>query len=388
MIRSARLRVELRRSLELSLWCSLICVAVISPLVLGQILRLREILWPLSGDHLRRLTELMLGGSLILLEVALPLAILGGVTLSVRRWRAQGEYLDWWLIGGSPIVFLRPVIILALVVTTLNIHLTESVTPRTIRALRDNAMELGLNKWRSLVPQMLSKAHPNISTRPSIRSRHFLIESNKPYERDPHVNKGSERRVFTYIMCSPEGFLPRQFQTQLNAHPHREQTHSASCLTTWWRENDERKDTVTLHNLRLNSSTINLSIDHFELSFFSAPLSRIKKTFGPPNSLDSPSLNKSVHHRFIYLKRRMLPLLCLLFAVIASWAGLSLNAVRCAVVNLTAVGIGFGGLRGLELWSRAGGLSPELAASLPTLLLATFCAWMLRDIYRRHPQPI
>ena len=84
----------------------------------------------------------------------------------------------------------------------------------------------------------------------------------------------------------------------------------------------------------------------------------------------------------------MLPLLCLLFAVIASWAGLSLNAVRCAVVNLTAVGIGFGGLRGLELWSRAGGISPELAAYLPTLLLATFCAWTLRDIYHRHPQPI
>ena len=361
-------------------WQLVIAFSLTVPLLFGQLLRLRSIIWPVSEESLPTLLSLIGGGSIILLEVALPLAALGSVILGSRRWRSRREYQDWWSIGGSPLHFIRPIIILSIINTLIGWHLSQRVTPRTLRSLKSVAITLGQGHWRAIIPHLADRLDLHTQPMNLLREDLAITPLMSPHTESPHTesshwllkSKANDRSEvgYTFIKCD---FTMRE----------------EACLSTWWWRSDEQSSKLTLHDVRYVSKQAQLTLGRLD---FKLPadmrLSKLYKTFGPPNSLDNDQLDHSVHHRFIYHKRLALPLLNLILMLVGAWSGLSLNLGGCLIVAVTMVSGGLGLLRALELWARMGHLSPLVAAWLPTLILLIVTAWALRDLMRRPPQHI
>ena len=357
---SARVQLHLKHGFELMRWMTVITLSLVLPLVLGQLLRLRSVIWPINPDMSEALIHLFLGGSLILLEVAFPISVLIVSILCVRRWRANGTYFDWCSMGGSPLQLISPLLLLGLFTSIFSYYIANQLSPQTIAQLSTEAEELVQKRWRALIPRALEKAHLPISNSEGITTPHrssWLFES--------HFTEGDG---FSYIGCD-----------------HQEHT----CLSTWWREEDESAQGVELRDLLIKAPTTQIQMKTFTLSLPPLQLNRVHKTFGPPNSLQNHELNFDLtHHRFIFHKRQSMAWLCLIFAIIGACSALLLNLSQCLFVSGALLLVGFGLLRSLELIARAGWLSPIIAAWMPPSLLFIMAIWSVLHLQRKPPKPI
>jgi lipopolysaccharide export LptBFGC system permease protein LptF len=357
---SARVQLHLKHGFELMRWMTVITLSLVLPLVLGQLLRLRSVIWPINPDMSEALINLFLGGSLILLEAAFPISILIVSILCVRRWRTEGIYFDWCCMGGSPLQLVTPLLSLGLITSISSYYIANQLSPRTIAQLSTQAEDLVQKRWRALIPRALEEAHLPISNSEGITIPHrssWLFES--------HLTEGD---VFSYIGCD-----------------HQEHT----CLSTWWCAEDESAQGVELRDLMIKTPTTQIQMKTFTLSLPPLQLDRVHKTFGPPNSLQNHELNFDLtHHRFIFHKRQSMAWLCLIFAIIGACSALLLNLSQCLFVSGVLLSVGFGLLRSLELIARAGWLSPIIAAWMPDFILVAIASWFVLKLQRSPPKPL
>lgn len=357
---SAPMQLHLKHSIELVLWLICISGSLTLPLVGGQLLRLRAAIWPISTDMIDQVLSLIWGGSLILLEAAIPISILITSILCLRKWRANGIYFDWCSMGGSPLQLISPVIILAGLCSCFTYYVANHLTPVTITQLGSQAQELVQKRWRTLIPAALQRSQRSAST----TTQDLSLKSSWLFK---HQDPQAPAR-FSYLGCD-----------------HKEST----CLSTWWSETDESAQAVKLHDLNIQSPDAQLTLKTFSLSLPPLQIDRIHKTFGPPNSLQNHQLSiQSIHHRFIYHKRQSMAWYSILFACIGACAALMLNFSQCLVVFGGLILIGFGLLRSLELIARAELLSPIIAAWSPVLILVFISLWSMFKVQEKTPKPI
>ena len=342
-----------RQGVELCLWFIFLNLLFIIPLILGQFLRLRSVFWPFNPQILEPLLGLTQSGALILLEVSIPLAFLFAVIITVRRLISRGLYWAWSTVGGSSKTLLLPILTLSLPCVIALDYCAHNLTPKKIVQARIQSESLLQNQWRSVVPNLI---------------RNQLFFANKD-NHDPErfmqstwLFKSETKQDLSKLSDSTVPSL-RFYLFSCDHVDH-------SCLSAWWSNNDELESSMILNDLEIFHEQKHLHVKKLKFQRPPLQLDRIYKTFGPPNSLPTDELKRgNVHHQFIAQKRSALSLSPIPFALLGAYLGLQFIFPLVLIGAGILIGINFGLLRGLELFARAGYISPVFAAWAPILLL-------------------
>ena len=362
MLKNPITKLYFSQALELFVWFSILNLMLIIPLVIGQLLRLRSLFWPMNQQLLMPLINLTQSGILILLEISIPLSLLSAVFIVVRRWKSQKIYVAWSSLGGSPQALCIPVLMIALPSAALAYHCAHTVTPTMIVKARTQAENLLQTRWRSLIPSLINEQSiflKPIKMKESKQIKSQTLNNNlavHPTWLLTSDSKRTQKRRFFLYTCDQD---------------------SQICLSAWWTDKDEQDSVIILRDLELFSPQGHFHLKSFQLQRPPLQVERIHKTFGPPNSLQTKALNHSIHHRFIAHKRDALSLASIPLAILTVYLGLSLSFHYLLLSTAGLVALNFGLLRFLELLARAGHLSAEFAAWTPIsiLLLGAYWAW-------------
>lgn len=355
-----------RQSFELCFWFCILNLIFVLPLILGQLLRLRRILWPLNYQLLAPVLSLVQSGTLVLFEITIPLALLFAIIIMVRRWLRQGLYVAWSSLGGSAKLLLIPIILIAFPCVLAMNYCSHNLTPNKLVEASLSAESLMQNRWRALMPTLVREqlitpksTQKNDFSESSLQST-WLFSSHDNKKSLSLKNRSNSISTFHLFSCDQK---------------------EQACLSAWWKTDDEQQTSIILRDLELFYQEQYLHIDTFTFPRPHLDLDRIHKTFGPPNSLLTKDLGNSVHHRFIAEKRDALSLSPLPFALIAVYLSLRFSFYVVLIGASGLVMINFGLLRSLELVARAGYISAELAAWTPIclLLILSLIAWFKFD---------
>ena len=108
-----------------------------------------------------------------------------------------------------------------------------------------------------------------------------------------------------------------------------------------------------------------------------------------PNSVASSRLDdRSLHHRFVKLRRNSMLLVTPIWCLLGLLCGLAYGRLRGLVVCGSAVGLAYWILRKGELAARAGSLAPEWAAWLPVLCMCILVVLLFAFQRRRLNVPL
>lgn len=371
-----------RLSSELIAWFVLFNFMLMIPLVLGQILRLRQLFWPLHSALFESMVHLTLKGTLILLELSIPLALFFSTLLCFRRWRARGLFFAYSLVGGSSRFLFLPVCSFGLLAYVAAYTCAHHLTPQALQQAQNEAQGLFNYRWRSLLPQTLGQLSLKPSeSEASKRDDSFSNDRSLAMKSSATQNVRSQTLPLKPVLNLKSTWLIEAKEEKQSLSFFICEHGSARCVSGWWLSSDESQQHLVLHDLTFSqkkSSLVNLKAEFDSMVMDRPPLqlNRVQQTFGPPNSLNDDQLNlKDVHQLFIYHKRNSLPWSAFNLALLAAYIAFYFETYIVILFSSLLLLFNFGGLRMLELLARSGYISPFFAAWCPTLCLFMVCIY-------------
>jgi lipopolysaccharide export LptBFGC system permease protein LptF len=303
---------------------AILCAAILYFVIgAGQLVQISRIVGGL--DQLIAIGTIAGHAFVALSEVVLPLACLFAATILCARLRADGSALGIATSGVRPRTLLIPIAFFSLIMSGITATLAHWVVPESIRSVGDIASQAASE---SVLGDALTKGRFRVNYE-------VLENSSKVY-------------WATLEQADRPALLLRSKDPRLNVKPF---------------------PNIELSDVRIWSPDYQISVKEVTLRLDGDDVARRLRMFGPPNALVSSELDLTdPHHNFTFHRRSTIPLMAAPWAILGGALGLLLSGVWAILLSSLVVALGYWTLRGGELWSRAGGLPPEIAAWAPLLL--------------------
>ena len=312
-------------------------------LFIGQLVKLRRWLWPITPEVLEVLPDLFGAGAIVLLEASLPLMSLLAVGIGYTQLKQREIDLAWFSLGLHPLKLLAPALLIGLLSTIGSAWIAQSYSPTALRHMGSLLERLALTQWTE--PRGVIKLGEGSWARV--------------------VDEKGVKVIWAWV--SDEQLIVRGELESAQEAQEAQETQGAQGAQG---AQEAQEAQVYLKNVTVWSPSLFAQVKRFSLELDHKPLRRALKMFGAPNALSSQLLNpEDPHHLFTWHKRWSLPLSALAWAIFGALLGLSGSSGRALCVGAGLIAISYGGLRTLELMARAHEFSAVWAAWTPTLSL-------------------
>jgi hypothetical protein len=322
-------RLSLRLARVLISATLLILTVLTSILVTAQCFKLRG---PLSGLEIGQWPSILGLASIVMLEATLPLASLVGSCLVFSRLRDEGIQIIVGNSGHRPSSLLWMPLAVGIMLGCLTVPFATTIGPGALDTLGKSVREGALK---------------SLLTSPDIAGAPGIVATTES-QRDGDV---------TWLAAQLRGqSTPTLIRT-------------ANARASW----DKFGPQLTLGQTDVWSDHLRIRVKSGLVRLNDDLIQRHLRMLSAPNSLVSERLDDgNVHHVFVKQRRLSMAATTPFWVVLGALLGLLTGRLQSILMASASVGVCYWVLRIGELSSRAGALSPYVAAWLPTLGLALF----------------